>query len=104
MARTAIALELAKIDVGHFPRTLAGLSPKYLRRMPRDVYVGDPLRYRRTKNGYILTCNWKTIPLRMNKRQIAMLTVNYPAKLAKVPHETNTPAPFPFPPPISGVK
>lgn len=104
LARASIALALIKIDTGHFPRTLGALTPKYLRHMPKDVYTGQPLHYRPTRNGYLLTCNWKAIPLPMGKTLMAQLTVNYPAKPAKIPHEPNIPMHVAFPPPTPGAR
>lgn len=52
---TAIALQAYKLERGAYPQTLRGLVPGFLPRVPIDPFSGiAPLRYRRTKNTYIL--------------------------------------------------
>ena len=52
--RTVAALEVARIDLGHYPEKLDELSPKYLSTVPRDIFDGQPLRYRLDPKGYTL--------------------------------------------------
>jgi hypothetical protein len=42
------ALERARIRNGEYPETLAALGPQFLSRIPKDLFGGQPLRYRRT--------------------------------------------------------
>jgi hypothetical protein len=42
----AVALELYKFDTGHYPDTLAALSPRYLPQLPTDPYSKKTFLYR----------------------------------------------------------
>jgi peroxiredoxin len=50
----AFALARYHCDSGHYPKNLDALSPKYLDRIPQDIFSGKPLIYRLTENGYLL--------------------------------------------------
>jgi hypothetical protein len=51
-----VAFALAKYhcENGHYPKNLDALAPKYLDRLPQDIFSGKPLIYRPTENGYLL--------------------------------------------------
>jgi hypothetical protein len=51
-----VAFALAKYhcEKGHYPKGLDALMPKYLDRIPQDMFAGKPLIYRPTENGYLL--------------------------------------------------
>lgn len=51
LAITAVALHRYHLKYGHWPRELAGLSPEFLRNVPRDCMDGQPLKYRVNKDG-----------------------------------------------------
>jgi hypothetical protein len=50
-AALACALELFHRAEGHYPETLAELSPRYMAKLPHDVMTGDPLKYYRVGTG-----------------------------------------------------
>lgn len=51
----ALALQSWKQTYGCYPASLKALVPSYLKRIPRDPFsLNQPLRYRRTKTGYLL--------------------------------------------------
>jgi hypothetical protein len=50
----AFALARFHCDSGHYPKSLDVLAPKYLDRIPQDVFSGKGLIYRPTENGYLL--------------------------------------------------
>ncbi len=50
----AFALAWYQRDKGRYPTTLDELSPKYLPRVPRDIFSGKPLIYRPREDGYLL--------------------------------------------------
>ena len=52
--RTVMALEVARVDLGHYPQKLDELSPKYLFTVPKDFFSGQPLLYRLDPKGYTL--------------------------------------------------
>ena len=54
IAVTAIALKRFQLESGHWPETLAELSPKFLPEVPLDPVDGRPLRYRRNADGTFL--------------------------------------------------
>ena len=54
IAALAMALAAYKAKQGNYPETLAALSPKYVQKVPLDLFFGKPLRYERTPNGYLL--------------------------------------------------
>jgi type II secretory pathway pseudopilin PulG len=47
----ASALELYRKEQGEYPATLEELSPKFLKAVPKDLILGQPLRYERRRNG-----------------------------------------------------
>jgi hypothetical protein len=51
MAIVACALERYHLAHGEYPETLAVLAPEYLKTIPPDVVDGQPLHYRRTREG-----------------------------------------------------
>jgi len=50
----AFALAAYRADAGRYPARLDDLAPKYLAKVPADVFSGKPLIYRPTENGYLL--------------------------------------------------
>jgi hypothetical protein len=50
----AFALAAYYRDHGGYPKELAALEPKYLDKIPIDLFSGEPLVYRPSKNGYLL--------------------------------------------------
>jgi len=54
LARVACALERYRLANGDYPASLEMLSPKYLTQLPHDVINGEPLKYRRTANSFLL--------------------------------------------------
>jgi aminoglycoside phosphotransferase (APT) family kinase protein len=50
----AFALAWYQREQGHYPQTLDALAPKYLRRVPQDLFSGKALVYRPAANGYLL--------------------------------------------------
>jgi hypothetical protein len=50
----AFALAAYRRDHGRYPKELAALAPKYLDKVPADLFSGKPLIYRPSENGYLL--------------------------------------------------
>jgi hypothetical protein len=50
----AVALAAYHRDQGSYPKTLDALAPKYLAKIPDDLFTGKPLVYRPSENGYLL--------------------------------------------------
>jgi hypothetical protein len=50
----AFALAWYQRDHGHYPQSLDALAPKYLERIPQDLFSGKALIYRPSENGYLL--------------------------------------------------
>jgi hypothetical protein len=50
----AFALEMYRREHGRYPKALAALAPKYLKRVPRDVFSGEALNFRPSAKGYLL--------------------------------------------------
>jgi hypothetical protein len=50
----AFALAWYQRDHGRYPEELKALMPKYLERIPSDLFSGKPLVYRPKENGYLL--------------------------------------------------
>lgn len=50
----AFALAAYQRDHGRYPKELAALAPKYLDKVPIDIFSGKPLIYRPSENGYLL--------------------------------------------------
>lgn len=54
LSRIAIALETYRKTNGRFPRKLSTLVPRFLKRLPEDLYSGRAFPYRATANSYLL--------------------------------------------------
>ncbi len=93
-ARVCIALALKHLASGHFPRTLKDLVPKYLPAIPHDAFTGKALEYRRTKTGYVLTCDWHSADAHLSKRRRGQLLVSYPEPPPKPLKPYTPPPPF----------
>jgi len=50
----AFALALYQRDHGRYPAKLDELAPKYLTKVPDDVFAAKPLIYRPAEKGYLL--------------------------------------------------
>jgi type II secretory pathway pseudopilin PulG len=50
----AFALAAYQRDQGRYPKELDALAPKYLKKIPNDLFSGNPLVYRPSENGYLL--------------------------------------------------
>ncbi len=50
----SLALAAHRAEKGEYPAALADLAPGYLKAVPEDLFVGKPLVYRRTADGYLL--------------------------------------------------
>src|SRR5262249_8608825 len=51
---TAVAAERYRLAHGRWPERLQDLVPDYLSKVPMDLFDGQPLRYRRLKDGVIV--------------------------------------------------
>ena len=51
-----LSLSLAhyRLEKGSYPENLSQLSPRYIGKVPDDLFVGQPLRYERKETGYLL--------------------------------------------------
>jgi hypothetical protein len=54
LARVACALERYRRTNGQFPETLEALAPKFIASVPHDIINGQPLKYRRTDDGWFV--------------------------------------------------
>ncbi len=54
MARMAVALALYRADHGDYPETLDAFVPEYAKQIERDPIDGEPIRYVKTSQGYVL--------------------------------------------------
>ena len=52
-ARTATAVQRFRLDHGRLPGSLSELTPRYLDKVPKDPFLGKPLRYATTPAGYV---------------------------------------------------
>lgn len=52
--RLAMALAAHQADHGAYPGKLSELAPKYIPKVPQDLYLEIPLRYQVTSDGYLL--------------------------------------------------
>jgi hypothetical protein len=52
--QVAFALAAHRADHKAYPKALADLAPKYLDKIPDDLFTGKPLVYRPTENGFLL--------------------------------------------------
>ena len=50
----AFGLSAYRQETGQYPVQLEQLVPKYLAKIPEDLFVGKPVRYRRQAQGYLL--------------------------------------------------
>ncbi|MFP6619053.1 MAG: hypothetical protein VB877_06900, partial [Pirellulaceae bacterium] len=50
----ALALAAYRQETRQYPVQLEQLVPKYLAKIPEDLFVGKPVRYRRKAQGYLL--------------------------------------------------
>ena len=50
----AFALAAYQRDHGSYPKKLDALAPKYLAKIPQDMFSGKPLIYRQSESGYLL--------------------------------------------------
>ena len=50
----AFGLAAYRQETGQYPVQLEQLVPKYLAKIPEDLFVGKPVRYRRKAQGYLL--------------------------------------------------
>lgn len=54
-AQTALAIEWFRSkNTGRIPAALEELAPRFLKSVPRDPFDGQPLRYKRRENGYVV--------------------------------------------------
>ena len=53
-AMLACALERCQLADGKFPDSLDALVPRFITKLPHDVITGEPLKYRRDGEGYVL--------------------------------------------------
>ncbi len=54
VTRLAFALRVHHAETGAFPKSLDALVPKYASKVPTDAITGKPLRYERSKDGFLL--------------------------------------------------
>jgi hypothetical protein len=55
LAQTALALEQFRLaNANRYPDALTELSPKFLPAVPEDPFDGQPLRYRKAGEGYLI--------------------------------------------------
>ncbi len=50
----ACALERHRLVHGKFPDSLDALVPRFMAKLPHDIITGEPLKYRRDGDGYVL--------------------------------------------------
>lgn len=76
LARMAIALERFKLAHGHYPDALGELAPGVISTLPHDIVGGQPLKYRRTSDNYVLySIGWNE----KDDGGVAAFTTNDPA-------------------------
>jgi hypothetical protein len=54
LAEVAMALAAYKAAEGEYPEKLSALVPAYFETVPQDRYANQPLKYKRTDDGYLL--------------------------------------------------
>ncbi len=54
LARVTMALAAYRAEQGEYPSGLSDLEPKYFQSVPKDLFVDEPLTYRRDREGYVL--------------------------------------------------
>ena len=50
----ACALERCRLANGRLPDSLDALAPRFVGKLPHDIITGEPLKYRRDGDGYVL--------------------------------------------------
>lgn len=50
----ALGLHACRQDRGDYPKTLAALVPKYVPKVPQDLFSGKPIRYSRSEAGCVV--------------------------------------------------
>lgn len=53
-AEAALALKLYRADRGEYPDSLDALAPEFLESVPRDPFAGEPLKYVREGEGFLV--------------------------------------------------
>ncbi|HUL51082.1 MAG TPA: hypothetical protein VLU94_00720 [Candidatus Nitrosotalea sp.] len=63
LAFVVCALERYRRAHGQYPESLDSLTPAFAQRLPRDLFIGQPLKYRRTGDGKFLlySVGWNAI-------------------------------------------
>lgn len=64
----ALASERYRCKTGHWPRALADLVPDYLPVVPLDPFDNEPLRYRRTETGAVISSIGPESPVDQGRR------------------------------------
>lgn len=54
LARVAVALERYRLAHGDYPDLLDVLAPQFIDKVPHDLIGGQPLKYRKTDNNFVL--------------------------------------------------
>ncbi len=54
LAQTALAIERYRAQHNRPPENLMDLTPAFLSILPIDSFTGEPLRYRRMDNGFVI--------------------------------------------------
>lgn len=54
VTEVALVLAACKAEKGKYPETLTDLKPRYLKKIPNDLFIEKPLHYKRTGEGYLL--------------------------------------------------
>jgi hypothetical protein len=54
LTKLAIVLHIYRLENGQYPERLQDLVPKYLPKLPEDLFSGQPPIYRRTEKGFVL--------------------------------------------------
>ncbi|MBI5819393.1 MAG: hypothetical protein HZA88_10445 [Verrucomicrobia bacterium] len=53
-AALACALERYRLANGRFPDSLTALAPAFITKLPHDIITGEPLKYRKDGDGFVL--------------------------------------------------
>ncbi len=77
--RVAVALAIYHAKTRTFPASLRDLAPQYIKKIPSDLFTGQPLIYHRVHTGYFLTCGWKQVTESLKRATASGLVVRYPA-------------------------
>jgi hypothetical protein len=54
LARVAIALERYRLAHGGYPESLDALAPQFMKNIPNDIIGGQPLKYHKTNDTFVL--------------------------------------------------